>query len=152
LKLQLTWLNAFWLMLPLLGWNLLLAPRLTDPRLTADSHSPAWLLIAENASRTLVFALPLFMPLSGKADWQSEIHRAGLILYVLGTVTYFATWLPLLFAPDSVWSNSAIGLLAPRLTPFLPFLGIALLGGSWPYGLISAVFIVLHSWHGIQNL
>jgi hypothetical protein len=38
------------------------------------------------------------------------------------------------------------------LTPLLSFLGIALLGGSWVYGLIAAVFIVLHTGHGVQNL
>jgi len=52
----------------------------------------------------------------------------------------------------AAWSNSPFGLLAPRLTPFLPFLGIAVIGHSWPYGLVSVVFIFLHTWHGIKNL
>jgi hypothetical protein len=61
-------------------------------------------------------------------------------------------WLPLILAPDSTWSQSVIRLLAPRLTPFLSFLGIALMGHSSFYGVLSAVFIFLHTWHGIQNL
>lgn len=57
-----------------------------------------------------------------------------------------------MLAPSSAWSNSAIGLLAPRLTPLLPFLGIALIGHAWPYSVVSLAFIVFHTWHGIQNL
>jgi hypothetical protein len=45
---KLTWLNCFWLILPLLAWNLVYGPKLTDPRITSDANSPAWLLIAEN--------------------------------------------------------------------------------------------------------
>jgi hypothetical protein len=85
-------------------------------------------------------------------DWLSTIPKTGLIIYIAGTLVYFASWLPLLLAPGSAWSNSPAGLLAPRLTPLLSFLGIALLGNSWPYGLTSAVFIIFHTWHGVQNL
>jgi len=147
-KLTLTWLNCFWLILPLLVWNLILGPRITDPRVTSDANSPGWLLASENVTRILVFALPLFLPLQVKDAW----GKAGLLIYILGTLLYFASWLPLLFASGSAWSNSGFGLLAPRLTPFLPFLGIAILSGSWLYGVISAVFITLHTLHGIQNL
>lgn len=45
-----------------------------------------------------------------------------------------------------------LGLLAPRLTLFLPCLGIALVGRSRPYALVAALFTFLHTWHGIQNL
>jgi hypothetical protein len=151
-KLQLTWLSCFLLMLPLLAWNLALGGRITDPRVTSDVHSPKWLLAAENITRIVVFALPLFLSLPRGADFQSALPKAGLAVYILGTLVYFASWLPLLLAPGSVWSNSAAGLLAPRLTPFLSFLGIALIAGTWPYGLISALFVFVHTWHGIQNL
>jgi len=148
MKLELRLLNCFWLMIPLLAWNLALGPRITQEQITSDSHSPAWLLNCENITRILVFALPLLLPLQWKETWS----KAGLAIYLIGTLVYFASWLPLLLAPGSTWSQSAAGLLAPRLTPFLPFLGIALIGQSWPYGLVSAVFIFLHTWHGIQNL
>ena len=148
MKLQLTWLNALWLILPLLAWNLVLGPHITLEAITSDAHSPKWLLIAENIARILVFALPVLIPLQMK----DTLCKAGLTVYILGTLVYFASWLPLLLAPGSAWSNSALGLLAPRLTPFLSFLGIALIGGSWPYGTIAAMFIFFHTWHGIQNL
>jgi hypothetical protein len=98
--------------------------------------------------RIFVFVLPLLLPLQQK----DITSKAGLWIYIIGTLIYFASWLPFLFAPQSAWSNSTPGLLAPRLTPFLPFLGVALIGHSWPYGVIAALFIFLHTWHGVQNL
>ncbi len=145
---KLAWLSCLWLLLPLLAWNLVLSPKITDPRITSDAHSPAWLLIGENITRLVVFMLPLLIPL----QIREPLSKVGLAIYLIGTLVYFASWLPLLFAPASVWSNSILGLLAPRLTPFLPFLGIALIGRSWPYGALAAIFVLLHTWHGIQNL
>jgi hypothetical protein len=145
MKLELTWLNCLWLMLPLLAFNLVLGPRITDPRVTSDAHSPQWLLIAENGTRILVFALPLLIPLPHGTDLQSALPKVGLAIYIIGTLVYFCSWLPLQLAPASIWSNSPACLLAPRLTPYLSFLGIALLGGSWLYGVIAAIFIFLHT-------
>ena len=141
-------LNCFWLILPLVAWNLVLGPRIIDPRVTSDAHSQKWLLIAENSMRVLVFGLPLLLPL----QWQEPWPKAGLVVYLIGTLVYFASWLPLFLTPRLGWSDRPAGLLAPRLTPLLSFLGIALIGQSWPYGIVSAAFIGLHTWHGIQNL
>lgn len=145
---RLAWLNCILLILPLLAWNIILGPKIVDPRITSDSHSPRWLLIAETVTRILVFAFPVLLPLQLKDAW----NKAGLAVYIIGTLIYFASWLPLIYALASAWSNSPVGLLAPRLTPFLPFLGIALMGEAWPYGVIAAVFILFHTWHGVQNL
>jgi hypothetical protein len=148
MKLEFRLLNGFLLIIPLLAWNLILGSRVTQEAITSDAHSPKWLLIAENLARILIFAIPLLLSLQMKNVW----NKAGLMVYILGTLVYFTSWLPLLLAPASAWSHSAAGLLAPRLTPFLSFLGIALVCNAWPYGVISAVFILLHTWHGIQNL
>jgi len=104
--------------------------------------------MAENITRLMVFAMPLFLPLDFKGGW----NKTGLAVYGLGVLIYFTSWLPLLLVPASAWSQSAAGLLAPRLTPLLSFVGIALVCNAWPYGVISAVFIFFHTWHGIQNL
>jgi len=148
MKLELRLLNGILLLLPLLAWNLVLGPRLANEKITSDAHSPQWLLMAENITRIIVFALPLFLPLEFQGAW----NKTGLAVYIIGTLIYFASWLPLMLAPNSDWSQSTAGLLAPRLTPFLSFLGISLVCNAWPYALISAVFIFLHTWHGIQNL
>jgi hypothetical protein len=147
MNIELTWLNCFWLMFPLLGWNLVLGPRISDPRVTSDAHSPQWLLMAENVTRILVFTLPLLLPLGWGEPWSI----AGLTVYLIGTLVYFASWLPLLQAPGST-KIGIIALFAPRLTPFLSFLGIALIAQSWLYGVLAAIFIGLHTWHGIQNM
>ncbi len=148
MKIELRWLNCFWLLVPLLIWNVVLTPRITIKEIISDAHSPNWLLAAENVMRILVFAFPILLPLQVK----DPLSKIGLILYLGGTLIYFATWIPLLLAPDSIWSQSTIGLLAPRLTPILPFIGIALIGNSIPYAFISALFVALHTWHGVQNL
>jgi len=148
MKIDIRLINCLWLILPILVWNIILGPRITDERITSDSFSPKWLLIAENSIRIFVFMLPLLMPLQLK----DITSKTGLWIYILGTLIYFASWLPFLFAPHSAWCNSPAGLLAPRLTPFLAFLGIAIIGHSWPYGVIAALLIFFHTWHGVQNL
>lgn len=111
MKFELRWLNCLWLMVPLLVWNLVLGPKITDERIISDAYSPQWLLILENVTRLGVFILPLFIPLKLDDRWS----KAGLLLYLAGTLIYFASWLPLLLAPQSSWSISPVGLLAPRL-------------------------------------
>ena len=148
MKLELRWLTCLWLMAPLLAWNIILAPKITLDKVISDANSPSWLLVAENMARIVVFAFPLLLPLRV----QDAISKTGLSIYLIGTLFYFITWIPLIWMPDSLWSQSAAGLLAPRLIPLLPFLGIALIGHSMPYAVLAALFIILHTWHGLQNL
>ncbi len=148
MRIELLWLNCLWLLLPLLIWNVAVTTRITIKEVISDSYSPGWLLMAENLTRILVFAFPILVPLQ-VTDHRSRI---GLVLYLGGTLIYFATWIQFLLAPDAERSHSTMGLLAPRLTPILPFLGIALIGCSVPYAFISALFVTLHTWHGVQNL
>lgn len=147
-KIRIDWLNCLWLSIPLLAWNIVLAPKITMKKVISDANSPAWLLTAENITRIIVFAFPLLLPL----QFLDGLSKTGLAIYLVGTLIYFASWIPIIWMPDSSWSQSAIGLLAPRITPFLSFLGIALIGQSVIYALVSFVFIILHTWHGIQNL
>jgi len=148
MRFELRLLNCFWLLLPLLLWNFLLGPKITIDKILSDTHSPQWLLALENITRLVVFILPLLIPLV----LNDRLSKIGLALYIAGTLIYFVSWLPLLLSPHSSWSTSAAGLLAPRLTPLLPFLGIAMIGHNWIYGIISILFIFLHTWHGIYNL
>ena len=148
MKLELTWVNGFWLLLPLLAWNIIFGSKITQEKITSDAHSPVWLLGAENIFRLATFILPLFL----RMKFDSNFGKIGLIFYIIGTLIYFASWLPLMFAPQSNWSQSISGLFAARLTPLIAFLGIALIAGSWSYGFLATVFIFFHTWHGIQNL
>jgi hypothetical protein len=148
MKLELTWFNCFWLIVPLLAWNLIFGSKITQAQITSDAHSPAWLLGAENIFRLATFMLPLALRLR----FDTSLGKIGLAVYLIGTLIYFASWLPLMFAPQSAWSLSLPGLFAPRLTPLIWLIGVALIANSWPSGLLAAVFIFFHTWHGIQNL
>lgn len=148
MKLELSWLNCIYLTIPLLAWNLIFGPKIIDARITSDEHSPKWLLMTENILRIIVFTLPVLIPL----HLDDPIRNFGLVVYVAGTLVYFASWLPLILVPPSAWSNSAAGLMAPRITPLLSFLGIAFIGESWLYGILCAIFIALHILHGFQNI
>lgn len=148
MNLELRWINCLWLLIPLLLWNIVLAPKITLEKVVSDMHSPAWLLAAENFTRIIVFVFPIFLPVR----LQDGLSKTGLTIYLAGTFVYFASWIPLIWSPHSVWSQSAAGLLASRITPLLPFLGIALIGHSVPYAGMSVLFVVLHTLHGIQNL
>lgn len=148
MKFELRWLNCFWLMIPLLAWNIVLAPRITLDKIVSDSNSPAWILAAEHITRIIVFAFPLLLPLR----FGDAMSKTGLAVFIIGSLIYFASWIPLIWIPGSSWSQGAAGLLAPRLTPLLSFLGIAWIGHSAPYAVFSILFIALHTWHGIQNL
>ena len=138
-------LNCFWLLLPVFAWNALFASRLPQAGFKSDAGVPRSVLLAEQALRIAVFLWPLFLPLR----WQAQRGRAGLALFLLGLIVYCASWLPLLYLPDTPWSRSAVGLLAPAYTPLLFLMGIALVGGSWPYALLSLLFVAVHLYHNI---
>jgi hypothetical protein len=148
LDLKFRWLNCFWLLVPVLVWNLVFATRLPQEVFHSDVYVPQWLLIAENILRIVVFALPLLLPLQGS----QRSSRFGIALYLVGTTIYFASWLPLMLAPAAAWSTSTLGLLAPYVTPLLVFLGITLIANSWIYGLAALAFIAVHTLHALFAL
>jgi len=148
MKLEFRFPNCFWLLTPLLIWNILLSSKITLDAVISDAHSPGWLLIPENIIRTAVFILSLFISL----QVVDRVSKTGFFVYLTGILVYFASWLPLILAPQAGWSTSSAGLLAPRLTPLIPFMGITLIGNSWFYAGLSSIFLFLHTWHGIQNL
>ena len=119
MQLKLAWLNCFLLILPLLAWNIFLGPKITDHRITSDAHSPKWLLFAENISAHSCLCLSLLIPLQIKDAWS----KAGLGIYSIGTLVYFASWLPLIFAPLSAWSNSRCRSAGPTPDPLPVFSG-----------------------------
>lgn len=142
------------LLLPILAWNIALIDRLPPAISTPerwDAIAPP-LALAENFLRVLVFALPFFMPL----NLATRPQKWGLAVFVVGTMVYFASWVPLIVAPQSAWATSGMGFLAPAYTPALWLLGLALLGRQlvwrcgyrpWMYAALSAVFLAAHLTH-----
>jgi hypothetical protein len=108
--------------------------------------------ITENVLRVMVFFLPLLMPLTVETGSQ----KIGLGIYIAGLVIYFLSWLLQIYYPDSAWSKSAFGFLAPAYTTMIWLVGIGLIGTRLfvkvPYRptvyiLISTAFVVVHTMH-----
>lgn len=144
------WQNCFWLMLPVLLINLALGDHL--PAVLLGEAGPGlafWLSLLETGLRLAITGLPLFMPLI----WTDRRGRAGLLVYGVGLGLYGLTWLPLVFWPDTMWSTSLPGLLAPALTPLIWLFGIALVGDrhyrwlrlpSGTYFAFASGFVAIH--------
>ncbi len=146
--------NCFLLILPVMAWNIALTDQLPATFRPAVfwNDIPPYLAYGEHISRALIFLLSLLMPLQIK----TELQRTGLVLYAAGLFLYCASWIPLIYFPDSPWSLSVPGFMAPAWTPLFWLTGIALAGGrfyfSLPFArliflLVSAVFLVFHNMH-----
>lgn len=142
------------LLVPAILWNVALTKQLPPAFSLAEfwREIPVPLAFAENSLRVAVFALPFFMPLRLAAP----NSRRALLLYAIGTLVYFASWLALILSPASSWSTSALGFVAPAYTPFLWLLGIALLGRQlfwgafyrwWMYLVLALAFLATHITH-----
>ncbi len=147
--------NTFWLLVPILAFNIVFVSRL-PPAFQADvfwRDIPAWIGTPENVFRYFVLLLPLVMRL--RAITHAE--RAGFVIYITGTLVYFAAWGALILFPHSPWSKSAAGFMAPAYTPALWLAGISLIGDTptiselpyspWIYRLFAALFLIFHNLH-----
>ena len=146
--------NCMLLLIPIMAWNVIFASKL--PRLylpdVFEKNIPAFITNGENIFRLIVFILPLLMPIRIEAPAQ----KIGLALYTAGTAIYFLSWLAQMYFPQSAWSLSAFGSLAPAYTPLIWLVGIGLIGGtlyfsspyrSWMYITLSILFVTFHLSH-----
>jgi hypothetical protein len=149
--------NCFWLLVPILVFNLLFMRQL-PPAYQMDvfwKDIPKSIAVPENILRALVMILPVFMRLRVFTPSQ----KLGLGVYLTGLLVYFGSWAALIAAPQSAWSASAIGFLAPAYTPILWLTGIGLIGDeflfprirlkSWMYWTVSAFFLLFHNLHAV---
>jgi hypothetical protein len=147
-------LNCFLLTIPILLWNIFLSAKLPlayQPEFFWKDI-PFVLALGENGSRIVLFLLTCLMPLQISTPEQKK----GMLLYLTGTILYFMSWLLLIYFPESAWSQSVFGFMAPAYTPLLWLIGIGLVGKSFyfkfeharlMYFLIVADFMVLHNIH-----
>lgn len=146
--------NCFLLLLPIFLWNLVLYDSLpkgfSAPIFWLDI--PPIITYGENALRILLFGLPLVMILSVK----TKQEKIGLSLYLVGTLLYFSSWIILIVSPESAWSTSLLGFMAPAYTPLLWLIGIGLIGNrsfiglprpSLIYLMATTLFVLFHSLH-----
>lgn len=146
--------NCMLLLLPILAWNIVFAnklPRLYAPEIF-EKDIPAFITNGENIFRFVIFILPLFLPIR----FETPLQKIGLGLYMAGTVMYFLSWLAQMYVPQSAWSLSLLGSLAPAYTPLIWLTGIGLIGSSlyvaspyrsWMYITLSILFVAFHLSH-----
>ena len=84
----------------------------------------------ENLLRLIILILPFLMPL----ELTTVSQQRGLKVFVAGMILYFLSWLALILFPQSRWSQSWTGFLAPAYTPLVWLAGLGLIGRRlyWP--------------------
>ena len=142
------------LTVPMLVWNVVLT-RFLPPALASNVFSrdiPPLVTYGENTLRIAVMVLPFLMPL----DVATVGQRRGVLLFVVGTVVYFLSWVPLMIAPQSPWSTSWLGFVAPAYTPLVWLAGLGLIGRRlyvplpfrrWVYVGLACGFVGFHVTH-----
>jgi hypothetical protein len=148
--------NCFLLLIPILVWNIAFR-HLLPGAFALDVYwkdIPPLVFWGENFFRIFLYGLPMLMPLS----FYSRKQKAGLGLYLLGIFMYFLTWRPLILYPESEWSLSLIGFVAPAAIPLISLIGIGLIGNrlflNIPYRrriylFVSLGFVLFNSWHSV---
>lgn len=148
--------NCMLLILPIMAWNVIFAAKLPAAYLPEifQKDIPPFITFGENLFRMLIFITPILMPLR----IETKSQKLGLWLYLAGTAIYFISWLAQMYYPQSGWSLSAFGFLAPAYTPLIWLIGIGLIGStlyfnspyrSWMYIVTSILFIAFHVSHAI---
>ena len=147
-------LSCFLLTLPVLVWNIVFANKLPLAFQPAMfwMNIPSGFALLENVSRIFIFVITLLMPL----HVTSSLQKKGLALYLIGLILYFASWAAIIIFPDSDWSKSLPGFMAPAFTPAFWLLGIVMLGDSfffklpysrWIPASVASIFLMLHNAH-----
>ncbi len=148
--------NGYMAIFPILVWNISLTSKLPDafhPE-SFNSDIPLTILIGENIFRTAIFLMPILFRL----NMASSTNLKGVVAYLLGVVLYFSSWLALVYAPDSTWSNSLLGFAAPSYTPLIWLIGLSMMVNSyylkiayskWHFILPSIAFSIFHVSHTV---
>jgi hypothetical protein len=147
-------LNGLLLIAPILVWNWVFASKLPGAFRgdIFEKDIPAFITWGENIFRLVVMILPAGMPLR----IATQNQKLGLMLYAVGVGAYFLAWAAQMTHPDSKWSRSAPGFLAPAYTPLIWLTGIGMIGSSlyfpspyrtWMYFLAAVIFTGFHIAH-----
>jgi hypothetical protein len=147
-------LNGFLLLIPVILWNIIFIKSL--PKAYAKDFFwkdiPPVVGTVENILRAFVFVFPLFMQLS----LETKAQKIGWVLYSLGLLLYFLSWLMQMHFPGTPWSDSMFGFMAPAYTTILWLIGIGLISSrltvNIPYNpliyiCIAILFVLFHSTH-----
>jgi len=102
--------NGFVLFLPVLIWNVLFTKYLSPPYggEIFSSNIPAVILVEDFVTRICVCALPIIIQL----NFSDALTKAGIIIYVVGMLIYFLSWVLLIASPQSFLVKSIAGVTA----------------------------------------
>jgi len=140
--LELRAVNGFWLVAPLLAFNVALAGRLPEPYFRRE-RVPRALLVLENVLRVPVFVAPLLLPL----HVGDVVSHVGWASYSAGASAYLASWIAQTHFAHRPLSQSLAARLAPAFTPLFWLFGIALVSHAPAYAVLSAGFVAVHVSH-----
>ena len=142
------------LTVPIVVWNVA-CTRYLPPALASNEFSrgiPTVVMYGEKTLRVVVMVLPFLMPL----EMVTVAQRRGVWLFVVGTLLYGLTWVPLMIAPQSQWSTSWLGFVAPAYTPIVWLTGLGVIGRRlyvpspfrrWMYIALACGFVAFHVTH-----
>lgn len=146
-------LNCFLLLIPVFIWDILFIDSL--PKGYSDAYwndIPPIVAYTEHILKAVVFVVPAIMVLSLKTQRQ----KIGIAVYAVGVVIYFLSWYIQIYHPESSWSTSLAGFMAPAYTALFWLIGIGLIGKNayipipsisrW-YMVLAVCFVVVHSIH-----
>jgi hypothetical protein len=121
--------SCIWLLVPILVMNGALTPKLPKAYQLEFfwQDIPLGIAIGENVFRIATFALAAFLPLQSAR----RRHTIGWAVYACGLAVYLLAWTMPISFPDSSWSASAWGFLAPAYTPLIWLTDIGLAGDSF---------------------
>lgn len=148
--------NGYIPIIPILAWNIIFTSKLPlayNPK-SFNSNIPLFLLIGENIFRTIIFILPIVF----KINITTVQGKQGLFVYLFGSFLYYASWLFLIYSPNSSWSNSVFGFTAPAYTPIIWLIGISLMVDSyyfnitytkWHFIIPCILFSIFHITHAL---
>ena len=151
--------NGIWLTLPPLLFSLILMNYLPDALTPAQFNKdiPDGLVMGENIARIFVFGMPLFF----SVGLTTKTQKRGLPVYFVGITLYYLSYLMLIFAPDTAWSNSLVGFAAPAYINIFWMVGLGLLGENFYfttrlqyrprfYIVPAVIFLIFHIAHTVM--
>ena len=140
---------------PILVWNVV-CTRFLPPALASNEFSraiPPLVTYGENTLRIVVMVLPFLMPLESRQAASAEasccLRRGdGVLCSRVG---------PVMIAPQSGWSTSWLGFVAPAYTPIVWLTGLGLIAAGysrarapyrrWMYVALACGFVAFHVTH-----
>jgi len=142
--------NCFLLFVPILVFNILFFKKLPLHYLKNISHR---IIIMETIARIITVAFSIIMAINN----QNKTGKIGLMIYIIGTIIYFASYFIEIYASNTLFGRKIIFILAPYWTSVIWLIGIGLIGNRFfiniPYHftvylVLSIIFATIHTIHG----